>query len=116
MESELRSNLAALNRLDFSAPDLAKFPCLRLAYEAAGAGGSKTIALNAADEVAVAAFLEGEISFSDIPLAIATVLNETKAEHPESIKRVLTLDKEARTTARRVLANRGNLTTRVLAQ
>ena len=44
-------------------PDLKKFPCLRLAYEAAEAGGAKTVALNAADEVAVAAFLEGSIRF-----------------------------------------------------
>jgi len=116
VESDLKFDLSELNRLDFSAPDLTKFPCLRLAYEAAEAGGSKTIALNAADEVAVAAFLEGKIAFSDIPLTIAAVLNETKGEHPESIKRVLTLDKEARETARRVLANRGNLTARVLAQ
>jgi 1-deoxy-D-xylulose-5-phosphate reductoisomerase len=116
IESDLKFNLPDLNRLDFSAPDFAKFPCLRLAYEAAEAGGSKTIALNAADEVAVAAFLDGEISFTDIPLTIAAVLNETKPEHPESIKRVLTLDKEARATARKLLQNRGNLTARVLAQ
>jgi 1-deoxy-D-xylulose-5-phosphate reductoisomerase len=116
IESDLKFNLSELNRLDFSAPDFAKFPCLRLAYEAAEAGGSKTIALNAADEVAVAAFLEGEISFADIPLTIAAVLNETKGEHPESIKRVLTLDREARATARKLLENRGNLTARVLAQ
>jgi 1-deoxy-D-xylulose-5-phosphate reductoisomerase len=116
IESDLKFDLSQLNRLDFSAPDFAKFPCLRLAYEAAEAGGAKTIALNAADEVAVAAFLEGEISFTDIPLTIAAVLNETKAEHPESIKRVLTLDKEARATARKLLENRGNLTARVLAQ
>ena len=47
-----------------------KFPCLRLAYEAAEAGGGKTVALNAADEVAVAAFLEGSIGFDDIPVVI----------------------------------------------
>ena len=48
-------------------PDLDKFPCLRLAYEAVEAGGAKTIALNAADEIAVAAFLEGRLDFEDIP-------------------------------------------------
>src|SRR5438445_7603388 len=54
IESDLRFPVSELRRLDFSPPDLEKFPCLRLAYEAAEQGGSKTIALNAADEVAVA--------------------------------------------------------------
>ena len=115
IESDLKLDLSELSRLDFAAPDFAKFPCLRLAYEAAEAGGAKTIALNAADEVAVAAFLDGEISFSEIPRTIEAVLCETKDEHPESIKRVLTLDKEARETARRLIANRNNLTAKVLA-
>ena len=115
IESDLKLDLSELSRLDFAAPDFAKFPCLRLAYEAAEAGGAKTIALNAADEVAVAAFLDGEISFTEIPRTIEAVLCETKDEHPESIKRVLTLDKEARETARRLIANRNNLTAKVLA-
>src|SRR5437773_4770878 len=54
IESDLRFNVLDLKRLDFAAPDPEKFPCLRLAYDAAEAGGSKTVALNAADEVAVA--------------------------------------------------------------
>ena len=115
IESDLRFDLSELTRLDFAAPDFAKFPCLRLAYEAAEAGGAKTIALNAADEVAVAAFLKAEISFSEIPRTIEAVLNETKDEHPESIKRVLTLDREARETARRLIVNKSNLTAKVLA-
>ena len=57
----MRFAVSDLRHLDFSPPDLKKFPCLRLAYEAAEAGGAKTVALNAADEVAVAAFLEGSI-------------------------------------------------------
>src|SRR5438309_11102266 len=61
IESDLKFNVLDLKRLDFAAPDLNKFPCLRLAYEAAAQGGAKTIALNAADEVAVAAFLNREI-------------------------------------------------------
>src|SRR5256885_7210274 len=71
VESDLKFPVADLKRLDFAAPDLEKFPCLRLAYEAAEAGGAKTIALNAADEVAVAAFLAGSIPFNDIPRTIA---------------------------------------------
>src|SRR5262249_10852216 len=59
--SDLRFNVLDLKRLDFRPPDMEKFPCLRLAYQAAAAGGAKSVALNAADEVAVAAFLDREI-------------------------------------------------------
>jgi 1-deoxy-D-xylulose-5-phosphate reductoisomerase len=97
--SDLRFSPLDMRRLDFRAPDLEKFPCLRLAYEAAEAGGSKTIALNAADELAVAAFLEGRISFQDIPVVIAGTLGETAERHSESIKAVLLLDHEARQAA-----------------
>ena len=55
--SDLRFPVMDLRHLDFCPPDMVKFPCLRLAYEAVAAGGTRTIALNAADEVAVAAFL-----------------------------------------------------------
>jgi 1-deoxy-D-xylulose-5-phosphate reductoisomerase len=94
--SDLRFSVPELKRLDFCPPDLEKFPCLRLAYEAAEAGGAKTIALNAADEVAVAAFLEGRMGFQDIPRIIEAVVSETDAVKPESIKRVLAVDLEAR--------------------
>ena len=97
--SELRFPVLEMKRLDFAPPDLEKFPCLRLAYEAAGAGGSKTIALNAADEVAVAAFLEGRIGFRDIPRLISAILDETNEHHPESIKEVLAVDADARRRA-----------------
>jgi 1-deoxy-D-xylulose-5-phosphate reductoisomerase len=97
--SDLRFDVADLKRLDFAAPDLEKFPCLRLAYEAAEAGGAKTIALNAADEIAVAAFLAAKIRFTDIAHVIEHVLNETSDGHPESIKGVLKVDAEARRAA-----------------
>jgi 1-deoxy-D-xylulose-5-phosphate reductoisomerase len=97
--SDLRFDVADLKRLDFAAPDLEKFPCLRLAYEAAEAGGAKTIALNAADEIAVAAFLAEKIRFTDIAQVIEHVLNETSDGHPESIKGVLKVDAEARRAA-----------------
>jgi 1-deoxy-D-xylulose-5-phosphate reductoisomerase len=90
-----------LKHLDFSPPDLDKFPCLRLAYEAVEVGGAKTVALNAADEVAVAAFLEGKIPFLGIPATIQAVLDETPARKPESIQEVLCMDSEARELARR---------------
>ena len=85
-----------------AAPDLDKFPCLRLAYEAAAIGGAKTIGLNAADEVAVAAFLEGKLHFSDIPHVIEQTLTETPDRHPESIKEVLEVDAESRRIATRL--------------
>ena len=99
IESDLRFPVQELRQLDFAPPDLDKFPCLRLAYEAVEAGGAKTIALNAADEVAVAAFLEGSIGFLDIPATIKIVVDETPARIPESIKEVLELDKDARRRA-----------------
>jgi 1-deoxy-D-xylulose-5-phosphate reductoisomerase len=101
VESDLRFDVLSLRNLDFCPPDLDKFPCLRLAYEAVEAGGAKTVALNAADEVAVAAFLEGKISFLGIPATIQQVLNETPAHKPESISEVLCMDSEARELARR---------------
>ncbi len=70
IESDMRFPVMDLRQLDFEPPDMGKFPCLGLAYEAAAAGGAKTVALNAADEVAVAAFLDGRIRFDEIPAII----------------------------------------------
>jgi 1-deoxy-D-xylulose-5-phosphate reductoisomerase len=98
--SEMRFPVMNLRHLEFLPPDMEKFPCLRLAYEAAEAGGAKTAALNAADEVAVAAFLEKSIGFDDIPHVIETVLSETKSGKLESIKKVLEADSVARQRAR----------------
>jgi 1-deoxy-D-xylulose-5-phosphate reductoisomerase len=99
VQSDLRFPVMNLRHLDFSPPDMDKFPCLRLAYEAAEAGGAKTIALNAADEVAVAAFLDGCIRFDEIPRVIESVLSATKTGRIESIKEVLGADAEARQAA-----------------
>src|SRR5881397_3918069 len=104
VESDMRFPVSDLRHLDFSPPDLKKFPCLRLAYEAAQSGGAKTAALNAADEVAVAAFLEKSIGFDDIPHVIETVLIETKSGKLESIKKVLEADSAARQRAREGVA------------
>jgi len=99
IESDLRFPVQELRRLDFAPPDFVKFPCLRLAYDAVEAGGARTIALNAADEVAVAAFLEGGIGFLDIPATIKMVVGETPTRVPESIKEVLEMDTDARRRA-----------------
>jgi 1-deoxy-D-xylulose-5-phosphate reductoisomerase len=100
IESDMRFPVMDLRHLEFAPPDMEKFPCLRLAYEAVEAGGAKTIALNAADEVAVAAFLEGRIRFDQIPILIEDVLSATKAPELESIKQVLEQDAAARSCAR----------------
>jgi len=104
--SDLRFSISDLRHLDFCPPDVEKFPCLALAYEAAATGGAKTIALNAADEVAVAAFLEEQIGFEDIPRIIEAVMAATPAGHLESIQKVLTLDTEARLLAREIVTQR----------
>src|ERR1700675_3678454 len=94
--SDLRFPLGDLRHLDFSPPDMGKFPCLRLAYEAAQAGGAKTVALNAADEVAVAAFLENGIRFDEISRIIEDVLSATNCGTLNSIAQVNQPDAAAR--------------------
>ena len=102
--SNLTFDLAALKHLDFEQPDFERFPCLRLAYEAAEKGGAHCIALNAADEVAVEAFLQGAIPFTGIPRTIEAVLASTPEAHPETIAGVLAADGEARERARALVA------------
>jgi 1-deoxy-D-xylulose-5-phosphate reductoisomerase len=105
--SDLTFDMAALGQLNFEPPDFARFPCLRLAYEAAEKGGAHCIALNAADEVAVEAFLERHISFTGIARTIEGVLQATPDTHPETIREVLAYDQQARAMAREVLARAG---------
>ena len=102
--SDLNFSLSDLRHLDFSPPDVEKFPCLRLAYEAAKAGGGKTVALNAADEVAVSAFLDGSIRFQEISVVIDEVVSETPLGSLESIREVLAVDHNARARAREKVA------------
>ena len=97
--STLTFDLATLSHLDFEQPDLERFPCLRLAFEAAEKGGAHCIALNAADEVAVEAFLERRIPFMGIPRTIERVLAATPEAHPATIAEVLATDSEARKRA-----------------
>ena len=102
--SSLTFDLAALRHLDFEQPDMERFPCLRLAFEAAAKGGTHCIALNAADEVAVEAFLERRISFTGIARTIEKVLASTPEAHPATIAEVLAADQEARLKAYDLLA------------
>ncbi len=98
--SSLTFDLAKLRHLDFEEPDFERFPCLRLAFEAAAKGGAHCIALNAADEVAVEAFLDRKIPFLGIPRTIEQVLAATPESHPGTIAEVLAADGEARERAR----------------
>ena len=94
-------DIIATARLDFEAPDYQRFPCLRLATEAAAVGGTAMAVLNAANEVAVDAFLAGSIRFTDIPLTIEHVLAATTIVEPDTLALVQAQDASAR-----VLANR----------
>lgn len=103
-KTPLTFDLAALSHLDFQPPDFARFPCLRLAYEAAAASQNHCIALNAADEIAVEAFLGGKLPFNGIARTIERVLALTTSGSPASIPEVLTADVQARDLARQVVA------------
>ena len=96
---------------EFSAPDFAKVPLLKLAYECQEAGGSATCTLNAADEVAVAAFLQGQISFPAIHEVVAETLSRVPQRHPRSVADILEIDRESRDVARRQAATRAGAVT-----
>jgi 1-deoxy-D-xylulose-5-phosphate reductoisomerase len=90
----------------FEAPDFKKFPVLKLAYEAQEAGGSATCTLNAADEIAVEAFLAGNIPFPAIAATVAETLDRIPSREPRTIREVLEIDRESRAEARRVIEER----------
>jgi 1-deoxy-D-xylulose-5-phosphate reductoisomerase len=99
-----RLDLAALGALSFEKPDLARFPCLALAYDALRAGGSAPIALNAANEIAVAAFLDGRAGYADIPATCAFVLSSLVPGDVADLDDALAVDAAARRAARERLA------------
>ena len=92
-------DLVRIRQLDFESPDVARFPCLRLADEAARRGGSAPAILNAANEEAVRAFLDGSLCFTDIPRIIEEVLAELSAGPADSLDEVLAADRQAREAA-----------------
>lgn len=93
----------AMLRYEFEAPDPARFPCVRLAYEALSAGGTQPTVLSAANEVAVAAFVEGRIAFGRIPDVIEGAMNRVKPEEP-TLRGVRRADGEARSAAGEIVA------------
>ena len=96
-------DLASISDLQFELPDLEKFRCLKLAYECLKQGGSYHIEINAANEVAVNAFLNKKIKFTQIPELIERALNEAESKPFESIEEILLLDEQARVKAEYLL-------------
>ena len=92
-------NLRELNHLTFDPPDVEKFPCLKLAYEALATGGTLPAVLNAANEVAVGAFLQGKIGFDRIPHVVASTMHGHKATPLHEIETVLAADQWAKEKA-----------------
>jgi 1-deoxy-D-xylulose-5-phosphate reductoisomerase len=91
-----RLDLATIGRLDFEAPDVRRFPALRIAREALEAGGAAPVVLNAANEVAVADFLAGQTGFTDICQIVQEALNDAHYHAPRSIGDVLEIDRKTR--------------------
>lgn len=92
-------------RLDFEAPDPVRFPCLRLAAEAMDIGGTSTTILNAANEIAVAAFLDGTLKFSLIPMVIEETLAALTARPANTLECIIEDDDKARQSAREIVAS-----------
>jgi 1-deoxy-D-xylulose-5-phosphate reductoisomerase len=100
-------DLVAQGRLDFEAPDRARFPCLALGYAALEAGGAAPLTLNAANEVAVARFLEGRLAFGAIAGVVESSLARFSGRRAEGLEAVLALDAEVRTAAAAAAEARG---------
>ncbi|MEP6982494.1 MAG: 1-deoxy-D-xylulose-5-phosphate reductoisomerase [Sphingomicrobium sp.] len=98
-----RLDLSAIARLDFEAPDLERFPALKLAREALEAGGAAPIVLNAANEVAVASFLAGQITFPEIARLVQEALIRADYDAPRSISDVLEIDRVTRDSAKAMM-------------
>ncbi len=98
-----RLELARLKAITFAEPDFSEFPCLRLALEAARRGGTAPALLNAANETAVAGFMEGRLSFLEIATVVERVLNESSINDDDSLESVLDADATGRDAARRAI-------------
>lgn len=96
-------NLAEIAKLDFEEPDIVNFPCLGLAYEAARVGLDAPVVLNASNEVAVQAFLDGRIGFTHIAEVVADTMARAIFKEPDSLSGVQESDKEARATSAEII-------------
>jgi 1-deoxy-D-xylulose-5-phosphate reductoisomerase len=95
-------------QLDFQEPDTTRFPALKLARQAMQSGGLAPAILNAANEIAVAAFLKNSIGFTEIPQVVEQTLNQVQSGAAESIELILQVDRVARSVAQQIVINKGN--------
>jgi len=96
-------DIFSVGQLDFEKPDLARFPCLRLAFDSAAAGGTASTILNAANEIAVDAFLEGYIDFTGIAKVIETTMKQVEYKEADSLETILSADMQARQVANDII-------------
>ena len=96
-------DLGAMGSLSFEAVDHGRFPSLKLAYGAGQAGGEKPIALNAANEEAVGAFLAGRLKFSQIPRIVESVTETFQGKSLPTLEQILAIDQEARRRSRALM-------------
>jgi 1-deoxy-D-xylulose-5-phosphate reductoisomerase len=96
-------NIFDVGRMDFQEPNLERFPCLRLAYEAINAGGIMPTVLNAANEIAVEAFLDERVRFTDIPVIIERSMKKFEVKVADSLKIILDIDQQARIAAKQII-------------
>ncbi|MDD5580897.1 MAG: 1-deoxy-D-xylulose-5-phosphate reductoisomerase [Methylobacter sp.] len=101
-------NIFAVRRMDFEEPNLERFPCLRLAYEAIAAGGIMPTVLNAANEIAVEAFLNEKIRFTDIPVIIERCMKKFVVKEAGSLEIILDTDQQARLVSRQIIEKLNN--------
>jgi 1-deoxy-D-xylulose-5-phosphate reductoisomerase len=99
-------NIFDVRRMDFEEPDLGRFPCLRLAYKAINAGGTMPTVLNAANEIAVEAFLDKRIKFTDIPVIIESCMDIIAVSVADTLDVILDHDQQARVVAKQLIADR----------
>jgi len=97
-------NIFDVARMDFEQPNLQRFPCLRLAYEAIAAGGIMPTVLNAANEIAVDAFLNEHVRFTDIPVIIERTMNKFSATLADTLDIILSTDQQARVISTEIVA------------
>ena len=98
-------NIFDVRRMDFEEPNLERFPCLRLAYKAINAGGTMPTVLNAANEIAVEAFLDRRVKFTDIPVIIEHCMDAIAVAVADTLAVILDHDQQARTVAKQIIAD-----------
>jgi len=96
-------NIFEVGRMDFYEPNLERFPCLRLAYEAIATGGTMPTILNAANEIAVEAFLNEQVKFTDIPLIIERCMKQIEARAADTLDIILDTDRQARIVSTQII-------------